>query len=162
MFTLQALRLDHESAVLHFELENRGYFALSINDRGDEYFEEFADRHRELLTEQSTGVGAFYVLVDDGEKIVGRFNLYEIRDGAADVGYRIAQRVSGSGVATSAVRELCRIAKLELGLETLRATTSNENVASRRVLEKSGFVVAGPTVIVGREGTIYELDLTDV
>jgi len=162
VFELQRLRPDHEFALLDFELANRVYFAQSISDRGDEFFEEFAERHRELLAEQGAGVGAFYVLVDDDETVVGRFNLYDLSDSAAEVGYRVAQRVSGRGVATTALHDLCRIARKDFGMWTLKATTSNENVASQRVLEKSGFVAMGPTLIGGREGQIYELVLADI
>ena len=42
---LQRLRADHAAAVLAFELANRGYFAASISDRGDEFFDQFAERH---------------------------------------------------------------------------------------------------------------------
>jgi len=159
VYELQRMRSDHEDAVLNFEVENRAYFSQSISDRGDEFFEEFEERHRDLLAEQEAGVGAFYVLVDDDETVVGRFNLYDVSDGAADVGYRVAQHVSGSGVATTAQRELCRLAKQEFGFGTLKAITSNENPASRRVLEKSGFVETGTTIVVGREGKVYELAL---
>jgi hypothetical protein len=49
----QRLRPDHASADLAFERENRAYFAASVSDRGDEFFEHFADRHAELLAEQA-------------------------------------------------------------------------------------------------------------
>ncbi len=162
MFELQRLRPDHESALLDFELANRVYFAQSISDRGDEFFEEFAERHRDLLADQGAGVGAFYVLVDDDEAVLGRFNLYDFSDGAAEVGYRVAQRVSGRGVATTALRDLCGIARKDFGMWTLKAMTSDENVASRRVLEKCGFVAVGPTLIGGREGQIFERVLADI
>ena len=99
MFELQRIRGDHEAAVLAFERENRAYFAQSINDRGDIYFEAFADQHRELMAIQESGQGAFYVFVDEHAAVVGRFNLYDIQDGSANVGYRVAERVSGRGVA---------------------------------------------------------------
>ena len=162
MFELQRLRPDHESALLDFELANRVCFAQSISDRGDEFFEEFAERHRVLSADQGAGVGAFYVLVDDDETAVGRFNLYDFSDGAAEVGYRVTQRVSGRGVATTALRDLCRIARKDFGMWTLKAMTSDENVASQRVLEKCGFVAVGPTLIGGREGQIFERVLADI
>ncbi len=160
MYELQVLRGSHEAAVLEFELANRAYFAQSINDRGDEYFAEFARRHAELLAEQESGLVACYVMVDDDEKVVGRFNLYEIAHGAADVGYRVAQRVAGKGVATAALWNLCRIAHEDLGLSRLKAATSHGNIASQRVLEKVGFVTVGPTEVAGRPGVSYELTLT--
>jgi len=162
VFKLQLLRPDHESALLDFELENRAYFSQSICDRGDEFFEEFAERHHDLLAVQEAGDGVFYVLVDDDESVVGRFNLYEITEGAAVVGYRVAQRVSGQGVATAALRDLCQIARQDVQLRILRATVSNENVASLRVLKNSGFVAIGPTQIGGREAEVYELALAEL
>ncbi len=46
---LQLLRPDHASAVLVFELANRAFFARSISDRGDAYFEHFTEQHNELV-----------------------------------------------------------------------------------------------------------------
>ncbi len=159
MYELQPLRGDLEAAVFAFEQENRTYFARSISDRGDRFFEEFAERHRELLADQRAGTGAYYVLVDDLGAVVGRFNLYELQEESAEVGYRVAERVSGRGVATSALRELCRIARDDIGLRRLRATASQANVASRRVLANAGFVVTGPADVAGRDGSVFELDL---
>jgi ribosomal-protein-alanine N-acetyltransferase len=159
VFELQRLGPDHEAALLDFESVNRDYFAQSISDRGDDFFEEFAHRHRELLNEQESGAGAFYVLVDEEETIVGRFNLYDIADGTANVGYRVAQRVAGRGLASTTVQNLCRLASQQYGLRTLRATTNKENIASQRVLEKSGFVVVGSAMAGPRVGPLYELVL---
>jgi Acetyltransferase (GNAT) domain len=97
-----------------------------------------------LLADQEAGVGAFYVLVAGDDSILGRFNLVVAEDGAAELGYRVAQHVAGRGVATAAVREMCRLAAARHGLRTLRAATSRENVASQKVLVKAGFVPAGP------------------
>lgn len=160
MFELQLLRLDHEAAVLDFERENRKYFAESISDRGDEFYEEFGERHRQDLAEQAAGVCIYHVLVDDDQTVVGRFNLYDLVEETAEVGYRVAQRVSGTGVATFGLRHLCRIAAENYGLRTLRAGASNENVASQRVLAKVGFVASGPGLVGGRPGTRYELPLS--
>ena len=159
VYELQRLRLNHGVAILEFERANREYFARSISDRGDDYFEHFEDRHHAMLAEQDAGRGAFYVLVDGDGTVAGRFNLYEIADGTANVGYRVAERVSGRGVATSGLRDLCRIAADENHLRVLKAATSNENVASQRVLLNAGFVVTGSTEIAGRPGVLYELAL---
>src|SRR5437016_7867321 len=105
---LHRLSADHLEALLAFELENRAYFARPLTDRGDEFYETFSRHHDALLADQDTGVCAFYVLVDRDGSIVGRFNLYELFDGAAEVGYRVAERVAGCGVATDALRVLCR------------------------------------------------------
>ncbi|MFL6073502.1 MAG: GNAT family N-acetyltransferase [Mycobacteriales bacterium] len=162
---LQALNAAHAPAVLAFELANRAYFAAFIFDRGDEYFDRFADRYRALLAEQEAGICAFYVLVDGDGSVLGRFNLYDLKDGAADVGYRVAEAVAGRGVATATVRELCGLAVERHGLRTLRAATSLANVASQKVLTKAGFVAVGPADpadVGGKPGTWYERDLTDL
>ena len=159
---LEQLRAGHAPAVLAFELANRAYFAASVSDRGDDFFAQFPARHRALLAQQEAGSCAFYVLVADDGSVLGRFNLYDFEDGTARVGYRVAQQAAGRGVATESVRELCRIAAARHGLRTLRAATSHDNAASRRVLAKAGFVPAGPAGpadLGGKSGTWYQRDL---
>jgi ribosomal-protein-alanine N-acetyltransferase len=156
---LQPVSLEQEAAVLAFEKANRAYFAKSINDRGDAFFEQYSERHRELMAEQEARINAFYVLVDEHGEVVGRFNLYDILDGTARVGYRVAERVSGQGVATSGLLTLCRTAREDLGLSTLTAATSDDNVASQRVLIKAGFAYVSPTDVAGSRGKLFDIDL---
>ena len=159
---LQRLRADHAAAVLAFELANRSYFAASISDRGDEFFDQFTERHSALLAEQEAGIGAYYVLVAEDGSVLGRFNLIFAGDRTAKLGYRVAQHVAGRGVATATVRELCRLAASRYGLHTLRAATSRENVASQKVLTRAGFVLAGPADpadVGGKPGTWYQRNL---
>ena len=163
MSELKRLHAGHASAVLAFELANRAYFAASISDRGDAYFEEFTDRYNALLAEQESGVCAFYVLVAEDGSVLGRFNLVDIEDHTAELGYRVAQHVAGRGVATATVRELCRLAAAQHGLRTLQAATARQNAASQKVLTKAGFVPAGPADpahLGGKPGTWYRRDLT--
>lgn len=160
---LQRLRADHAPAVLAFELANRAYFAASISDRGDEYFDQFTERYDALLAEQEAGICAFHVLVGEDGSVLGRFNLVDMKDGTADVGYRVAQHVTGRGVATATVRELCRLAATQHGLRTLKAAVAHTNVASQRVVTKAGFRPAGPAApadIGGKPGSWYERILT--
>ena len=159
---LEQLRADHAAAVLAFERANRAYFAASISDRGDEFFDQFAGRYRALLAEQEAGRCACYVLVAEDGSVVGRFNLYGLENGTAVLGYRVAEQVAGRGVATGSVRELCRIAAARHGLRTLRAATSDGNAASQKVLARAGFVPVGPAAAAdlgGKSGTWYQRDL---
>ena len=159
---LKQLRAGHGPAVLAFELANRAYFAASISDRGDEFYDQFADRHSALLAEQEAGISAFYVLVAEDGSVLGRFNLYDCQDGTANLGYRVAQHVAGRGVATATVRELCRLAATRHGLHTLRAGTSHANAASQKVLTKAGFIPVGPadpSDLGGKPGLWYQRDL---
>jgi len=159
---LQSLRPDHAESLLAFELANRAYFAASISDRGDEYFQHFIEQHSALLSEQASGAGAYYLLVATDGSVVGRFNLTFDGDGIAKLGYRVAESAAGRGVATAAVRELCQIAASHHGVHTVRAATADANLASQRVLLKSGFVPvepADPEDIGGKVGTWYERQL---
>jgi ribosomal-protein-alanine N-acetyltransferase len=156
---LQRLRADHGPAILAFELANRAYFAASISDRGDEFYGQFTEQHNALLAEQETGTCAFHVLVGEDGSILGTFNLRDIEDGTAELGYRVAQRVAGRGVATATVRELSQLAAAQYGLRRLRAKTTRDNVASQKVLAKAGFVPVGPADIGGKAATWYERDL---
>ncbi|MFJ2259636.1 GNAT family N-acetyltransferase [Streptomyces sp. NPDC087844] len=161
MPVLKRLQAGHAPAVLAFELANRAYFAASISDRGDDFFDRFTDRYNAALAEQEA-VCAFYVLLTEDGSVLGRFNLYDLEDGTARLGYRVAEQVAGRGVATAAVRELCRTATTMHGLRTLRAATSHDNAASRKVLIKAGFVPVGPATpadLGGRSGTWYQSDL---
>ncbi|MEV8527220.1 GNAT family N-acetyltransferase [Streptomyces sp. NPDC052000] len=158
---LKQLDAGHAPEVLAFEVSNRAYFAASISDRGEEFYDQFADRLSVMLAEQEVGGCAFYVVAADGS-VLGRFNLYDFKDGTANLGYRVAQHVAGRGVATATVRELCRLAAARHGLRTLRAATSHANAASQRVLTKAGFVPVGPADpadLGGRPGTWYQRDL---
>ena len=162
MSELQLLRADHAAAVLDFEIANRAYFAASISDRGDGYFEEFADRHDALLADQRAGRRACYVLVADDGAVLGRFNLTFVAEGVAELGYRVAQQAAGQGVASATVRDVCRLAASEHGLSTLKAATAEDNAASQRVLLKAGFRPvgpAGPEDLGGKTGTWYRRDI---
>src|SRR5579859_5332204 len=163
MLELQRLNAGHALDVLAFELGNRDYFAASISDRGDAFFDQFTELYSASLAEQEGGSCAFYVLVGENGCVLGRFNLYDVKDDCADVGYRVAKRYAGRGLATTYLRELCRLAVSQHGLRMLRAAASSANVASQRVLAKAGFVPVGPAdpaVLGGQPGTWYQYDLT--
>ncbi|MET8078633.1 GNAT family N-acetyltransferase [Streptomyces sp. NPDC005303] len=159
---LKRLRAEHAPAVLAFELANRAFFAASVTDRGDAYFDRFAEGFDALLAEQETGLCAFHVLLAEDGSVLGRFNLVDIEDGTADLGYRVAEHAAGRGVATATVRKLCRLAVTRYDLRTLRAAAAHENIASRKVLIKAGFVAVGPADpadIGGKHGSWYRRDL---
>jgi ribosomal-protein-alanine N-acetyltransferase len=152
---LQRLRLDHAAALLAFETENRAYFAASVSDRGDDYFRDFDARLGSLLEEQAAGVLHQHVLVESDGSIVGRINLFDVAGGSANLGYRIAQRAAGRGLATAAVKQICEIAARDYGLTRLRAAAARDNAASQAVLARTGFVRVGETTVGGRTAIQY-------
>ena len=157
---VERLRLDHADAVLAFERENRAYFAASISDRGDQFFARFHEHLRDLLAEQETGVCHLHVVVGDDSDVLGRVNLFDVAGGAAELGYRIAEKAAGRGLATAAVRQVCAMAAREYRLQTLWASAAAGNVGSRTVLSRVGFVQTGEEIMLpGRSGHRYRLSL---
>ncbi|WP_341718435.1 GNAT family N-acetyltransferase [Micromonospora sp. FIMYZ51] len=155
---LERLAAEHADALLAFELENREWFARAVPDRGDDYFARFADRHGALLAEQATGRCHFHLLVE-GAVVLGRFNLVDVADGEAELGYRVARRVAGRGVATDGVRRVAALARQEYGLRRLTARTTLDNPASLAVLRRTGFVPVGAATVDGRPGLRHVLAL---
>ncbi|MGI8643423.1 MAG: GNAT family N-acetyltransferase [Thermomicrobiales bacterium] len=60
-----------------------------------------------------------------------------------DIGYTIGEACRGRGYASAAVRRLLPIAFEDLALDRLGAVAATDNIASRRVLERTGFVFEG-------------------
>ena len=61
------------------------------------------------------------------------------QSGRVEIGYGVAPSCQGQGVATEAVNHLIELALGEPGVTEVFAETSVTNIASRRVVEKSGF-----------------------
>lgn len=156
---IQRLRLDHAAALLTFEQENRAYFAASIPDRGDEYFTHFADELRASLAEQESGTCHLHVVTEAGA-VIGRVNLFAVAGGAAELGFRIAEKSAGRGLAQWAVGQICEAAVAEYGLTALRARAARRNMASRAVLARAGFEVTGETVLNGLPAVTFTRALT--
>jgi ribosomal-protein-alanine N-acetyltransferase len=160
---IERLRLNHGAALLVFEQENRAYFAASVSDRGDDYFTNFDERLRGLLDEQSTGGCHCHVLVGEAGEVVGRVNLFDVADGSAQLGFRIAEKAAGQGLATAAVREVCALAGADYGLARLLAAAADGNRGSRAVLARNRFMPTGEKVLLGgRQGHRYLLRLADL
>ncbi|MFH9769597.1 GNAT family N-acetyltransferase [Streptomyces microflavus] len=159
MTIVSRLTAGHAEALLAFERENRAYFSASVPDRGDDYFTGFTARHRELLAEQEAGLRHFHVVEDADGTLLGRINLVGVRDGSAELGYRIGERAAGRGPATRAVRRLCVTAVREYGLTLLRAGTTLDNAGSRAVLARTGFQPVEEVMFGDRPGRRYVLDL---
>ncbi|BBA95800.1 hypothetical protein RVR_808 [Actinacidiphila reveromycinica] len=154
------LRPGHAAAVLAFERENRAYFAASVPDRGDAFFAEFDARFARLLAWQADGTDHPHVLVAPDGEVVGRVNLVEVTpQRSAELGYRIARKAAGRGLATAAVREVCRLAATAYSLTALTARATHDNPASRTVLERNAFRPVGHLTLNGKPATRYHRPL---
>jgi [ribosomal protein S5]-alanine N-acetyltransferase len=121
-------------------VENRAFLAPFEPDRGERFYT--VEGQLERLEREDKH--AFAIL--DGERIVGTLTLSNVVRGplqSANLGYWVAEKANGRGLATKAVGELIPIAFGEIGLHRLEAGTLDDNLASRRVLEKNGFEEIG-------------------
>lgn len=75
---------------------------------------------------------------NDGVEVVGSVNVFQA-EGLDMVGYNIARKHWGRGIATRALRMLLG----EVTIRPLHATADRSNVASARVLERCAFRCTG-------------------
>ncbi|SEQ16267.1 ribosomal-protein-alanine N-acetyltransferase [Streptomyces sp. yr375] len=87
---------------------------------------------RARLAEQDAGVCHFHVVVADHGELLGR------------------------GVATGAVREICRLAARTYRLSAL---TARDNLASMAVPARTGFTAVDDITLAGRPGVCYRRGL---
>ena len=73
-------------------------------------------------------------------------------DGVTEIGYGIAEEHQGLGYATEAVSALVNWASKQPGVTCVTAETEEFNIASQKVLQKSGFVPMGNN---GEEGPLF-------
>lgn len=115
-----------------------------LSDRlPDPYTERDAADWLQRVTEQEGRSGCFRAIVVDG-KIVGLISAEQPpRDDShtAEMSYCLAPGSQGRGIMTRAVEHFCPVAFAELGLVGITGEVIAENQASRKVLEKNGFVL---------------------
>lgn len=75
-------------------------------------------------------------------------------NGIAEIGYGVLEEYQGQGYATEAVKAALRWAFQNPIVTAIEAETEDDNAASKRVLEKCGFIASG---IIGKEGPRYAL-----
>ncbi|GHO42299.1 hypothetical protein KSX_04620 [Ktedonospora formicarum] len=86
-------------------------------------------------------------------------NLFRVAGGSAELGYRIAQKAAGQGLATAIVRQMRELAATEYGLTRLSARVTLDNPASRKVLEHNGFVAVGELTLNDKPAISYICEL---
>lgn len=126
--------------LLTFETTERMWFQQSIEARSKYFYtpEGVAQHIVECLALNAQRRMDPLIIRDKGV-LVGRANLRDITESQATIGYRIAQHACGQGLAQKAVQHLIKEARSVYGITQLRAIVSEENKASRRVLEKADF-----------------------
>lgn len=88
--------------------------------------------------------GVWAALEKQSQSFLGWFS-FRPRDAAnvanVELGYRLRRAIWGQGYATEGARALIRKGFTELGVQCVIATTYQDNLASRRVMEKAGLTL---------------------
>jgi [ribosomal protein S5]-alanine N-acetyltransferase len=140
--------LDDAPALAELLRVNRAFLAPWEPIRDDDYFtaEGQSAAIRSALKRYERGTALPSVILDESGRVAGRITLSDIVRGpfqSCHLGYWVSEAENGRGLATSAVRDIIRVAFEELGLHRIQAGTLLHNAGSQRVLERNGFVRFG-------------------
>ena len=104
--------------------------------------------------ELTTGTAIDWLAVDEQDDVVASVAIQDIRRdrGVGEIGYWVAARARGRGIATRAVRLVARWARDELRLRTLEIMVHEDNLASQGVARAAGFQQTGERRAPPREG----------
>jgi ribosomal-protein-alanine N-acetyltransferase len=144
---LRPLALADAKELASAYVRNRTHLDPWEPTRDSEYFTETAQSEDIAGRIASSEAGSGYSLgLFDGTTIVGRFNLQGIVRGpfqSASLGYWVDGQYAGKGLATATVKAIVRIARDDLDLHRVEASTLLHNHASQRVLINAGFLQIG-------------------
>ncbi|WBB67795.1 GNAT family protein [Micromonospora sp. WMMD812] len=149
MSATRLLTLDDAPVLAELVRANRDFLAPWEPIRSAGYFTVKGQRGviRADLEQYEQGAKLPHLVVDDSGRVVGRITLNGIVRApsflSCSLGYWVGAADNGRGLATTAVREIVRVAFDELGLHRVQAETLLHNVGSQRVLERNGFVQFG-------------------
>lgn len=147
-FKVRELRSTDVDGLLAFEVRNREWFESQIDARDPAFYsvQGVGEHIEEYLCGLAQGTWHPFVIEDADERIVGRANLKSINpaQGVAQVGYRVDQQLCGQGLATLALKHLIQQAQVRWQLRQLVAYVFKENIGSRKVLDRCGFLLEEP------------------
>jgi len=132
-FTPEMARAVHENSL---DEDNRRFVP-------DEVFETEAEALETIgflmsRYESEEGPLVYPVLLKDGT-VIGHVQAALIGEGTWEIGYHIGSRYTGRGYATEAVAAFLPAVMGRLGIRQISGICVQENAASRKVMEKSGF-----------------------
>ncbi|MDD1784278.1 GNAT family N-acetyltransferase [Enterovibrio sp. ZSDZ35] len=144
-FSLTPLSLDHCSALLDFEIRNKAWFEQHIPPRPARFFDlpGLTRATRQSIDLQGHQTHLMFVVENESKQIIARANIHDIQDEYAEIGYRVCEKEIGKGIATNAVMALLEICRSELTVDYVLAKTTPQNIASQKVLERTGFLYTG-------------------
>lgn len=124
------------------------------------YTDEDANWWLNMVLEHEGKDGIFRAIIVDN-KIVGSISIEQksgIYKKDAELGYLLFTENWSRGIMTDAVRQICKMAFLELDILRITGLVYSPNIASKRVLEKNGFSIEGTMKkAVFKDNNIYDL-----
>jgi ribosomal-protein-alanine N-acetyltransferase len=144
---LRIATLDDPPALADAQTRSREHLRPWEPVRAEKWFTTAgqAERMTNQLERYKNGQVVPWVLAA-GDRIVGQITLSDLVPGpfrSAALGYWLAADVLGRGLATLAVEAVAEIADTQLKLHRIEASTLTGNIASQRVLQRTGFTQIG-------------------
>lgn len=95
-----------------------------------------------FLKRPERGLPVGYAIVDlDDNKMIGTVDFHTIHsDGSVEIGYCLNKNYWNKGVMTKALRKLLEVGFWTFGFEKIIIGHANENLGSKRVIEKNKFI----------------------
>ena len=114
------------------------------------------------IKDRNTGekLGETYLLplpIDDNHTDFSLVVMGQMLDADIEIGYFFKRSAWGRGYATEVCKRLLQFAFEEVALDEVVASVYEDNVASKRVLEKSGLIYRGRTQCYGKYSPIYRI-----
>ncbi len=114
------------------------------------------------ISDRKTGekLGDTYLLpmpIDEEDTDFSLVVMGQMPDADIEIGYFLKRSAWGRGYATEVCKRMLQFAFQELPLKEVVASVEEENLVSRRVLEKSGLLDRGRTQSYGKESPIYRI-----
>ena len=135
-FTPDMAQAVHENSL---DEDNRRF----VPDEVFETPEEAAETIEYLMSQYGGQDGplVYPVVLKDGTNI-GYVQAVPLNEGGWEIGYHIAAGYTGRGYASEAVRAFLPVIMDHLGIERMAGVCLADNAATRKVMEKCGFVPA--------------------
>jgi ribosomal-protein-alanine N-acetyltransferase len=105
-------------------------------------------------------LGSTYLLplpIDEEDTDFSLVVMGRMPDAEIEIGYFLKRAAWGRGYATEVCERLLQFAFQEVSLKEVVASIDEDNVASRKVLEKSGLLDRGRTRCYGKDSPIYRI-----
>jgi len=114
------------------------------------------------IADRRTGekLGDAYLLplpIDEDDTDFSLVVMGQMPDAEIEIGYFLKRSAWGRGYATEVCKRLLQFAFQELPLNEVVASIDEDNVASKKVLKKSGLIDRGRTRCYGKDSPIYRI-----